>query len=274
MCAAGIGALRGLSPAGGAGSVALALMRWLDKQYLATPFYGSWRMAAELRKAGHQVNRKRVRRLMRPMGLEALGPKPKTSSQHRLDPCLLRDLTIDRPNQVWAANITPAFVLCPASLARAWAGPGNRGSQAGAIVIGDEGVEKGIAFGVVVEAAVVGGTIRREAVEVLAEAAVEAFDQTTITRHPRRSRKMRENTSLASMSAVSMPRPRTWASNRTIRWAPLSGCGSSRRRRAVSISRICSASRRNRAISRRSSANVVGRHRLPSGVRSRSSRSA
>src|SRR6516165_8925605 len=81
----------------------LALMRWIDEQYLATPFYGSRRMTAGLRQAGHQVNRKRVHRLMRLMGLEALGPKPKTSrpsAQHRIDPYLLRGLTIDRPNQV------------------------------------------------------------------------------------------------------------------------------------------------------------------------------
>jgi putative transposase len=87
----------------------LALMRWLDEQYLATPFYGSRRMTAELRKAGHQVNRKRVQRLMRLMGLEALGSKPTTSrpsAQHRVYPYLLRGLTIDRPNQVWAADIT------------------------------------------------------------------------------------------------------------------------------------------------------------------------
>jgi putative transposase len=87
----------------------LALMRWLDAQYLATPFYGSRRMAAELRKTGRRINRKRVQRLMRLMGLEALGPKPKTSrpsAQHRVYPYLLRGLTIDRPNQVWAADIT------------------------------------------------------------------------------------------------------------------------------------------------------------------------
>jgi putative transposase len=87
----------------------LALMRWIDKQYLATPFYGSRRMTAGLRQAGHQVNRKRVQRLMRLMGLEALGPKPKTSrpsAQHRIYPYLLRGLTIDRPNQVWATDIT------------------------------------------------------------------------------------------------------------------------------------------------------------------------
>src|SRR5580700_11419678 len=80
MCAARIGALRGLSPAGAAGSrTQLALMRWIDEQYLATPFYGSRRMTAELRRASHRINRKRVQRLMRLMGLEALGPKPKTS---------------------------------------------------------------------------------------------------------------------------------------------------------------------------------------------------
>jgi putative transposase len=69
----------------------LALMRWLDEQYLATPFYGSRRMAAELHLAGRQVNRKRVQRLMRVMRLEALGPKPKTSrpsAQHRIYPYL------------------------------------------------------------------------------------------------------------------------------------------------------------------------------------------
>jgi putative transposase len=87
----------------------LALMQWIDEQYLATPFYGSRRMTAELRLAGRQVNRKRVQRLMRLMGLEALGPKPKASrpaAQHRIYPYLLRGLAIDRPNQVWAADIT------------------------------------------------------------------------------------------------------------------------------------------------------------------------
>ena len=85
-------------------------MRWIDEQYLATAFYGSRRMTAGLRQAGHQVNRKWVQRLMRLMGLEALGPKPKTSrpsAQHRIYPHLLRGLTIDRPNQVWA---TPTSV--------------------------------------------------------------------------------------------------------------------------------------------------------------------
>jgi putative transposase len=87
----------------------LALMRWIDEQYLATPFYGSRRMTAALRLAGRRVNRKRVQRLMRLIGLQALGPKPKTSgpsAQHRVYPYLLRGRRIDRPNQVWAADIT------------------------------------------------------------------------------------------------------------------------------------------------------------------------
>jgi len=87
----------------------LALMRWIDEQYLATPFYGSRRMTAALRLAGRRVNRKRVQRLMRLIGLQALGPKPKTSgpsAQHRVSPYLLRGRRIDRPNQVWAADIT------------------------------------------------------------------------------------------------------------------------------------------------------------------------
>jgi putative transposase len=77
----------------------MALMRWIDEQYLATPFYGSRRMTAELRLAGHQVNRKRVQRLMRLMRLEALGPKPKTSrpaAQHRIYPYLLAWRSIGR----------------------------------------------------------------------------------------------------------------------------------------------------------------------------------
>jgi putative transposase len=87
----------------------LALTRSIDKQYLATPFYGSRRMTAALRRAGHPVNRKRVQRLMRVMRLEALGPKPKTSrpaAAHRIYPYRLRGLAIDRPNQAWAADIT------------------------------------------------------------------------------------------------------------------------------------------------------------------------
>ena len=84
-------------------------MRFLDEQYLATPFYGSRRMTRELRLAGFSVNRKRVKRLMAQMGICAVYPRPKTSKPHpphRVYPYLLRDLTIDRPGQVWWADVT------------------------------------------------------------------------------------------------------------------------------------------------------------------------
>jgi putative transposase len=87
----------------------LAVMRRMDELYLAHPFYGSRRMAAVLRREGWAVNRKRVRRLMRLMGLWAIYQKPNTSRrnpEHTVYPYLLRGLTIDRPNQVWCADIT------------------------------------------------------------------------------------------------------------------------------------------------------------------------
>ena len=87
----------------------LELMGLIDKQYLRTPFYGSRKMAAWLRGQGHQVNRKRVQRLMRRMGIEAIYRRPKTSrptSGHKVYPYLLRGLQIDRVNQVWATDIT------------------------------------------------------------------------------------------------------------------------------------------------------------------------
>jgi putative transposase len=85
------------------------LMRVIDERYLACPFFGSRQMTAWLRRQGYPVNRKRVRRLMRVMGLEALSPKPKLSTAnqaHRIYPYLLRNLDINRPNQVWATDIT------------------------------------------------------------------------------------------------------------------------------------------------------------------------
>jgi putative transposase len=87
----------------------LVLMRWIDEQYLKTPFYGSRSMTRHLRRLGYRVNRKRIQRLMRLMGLEAIYPKPKTSRphpEHKIYPYLLRDLTIDHPNQVWTSDIT------------------------------------------------------------------------------------------------------------------------------------------------------------------------
>jgi putative transposase len=87
------------------------LMRLLDEQYLQTPFYGVPRMTAWLRRQGHAVNEKRVRRLLRLMGLEAIYPRRKqglsqADRQHKVYPYLLRDLEITHPNQVWAADIT------------------------------------------------------------------------------------------------------------------------------------------------------------------------
>ncbi len=87
----------------------LALMRRLDELFTAWPFLGSRRMTAMLRAQGEVINRKRVQRLMRQMGIAALGPKPNTSKPapgHKIFPYLLRHLTIDRPNHVWAADIT------------------------------------------------------------------------------------------------------------------------------------------------------------------------
>ena len=92
----------------------LALMRRLDELHLAHPFYGSRQMARHLRREGVTVGRHRVRRLMRLMGLEAVYRRPRTSvanPEHRVYPYLLRDLAIDRPDQVWCADITYIPVL-------------------------------------------------------------------------------------------------------------------------------------------------------------------
>ena len=93
----------------------LALMASIDRQYLARPFYGSRRMTAWLRSLGHVVNRKRVCRLMRRMGLEAIHPKPRTSRpapERRVYPYLLRCLAVTRPNQVWCSDITYVPMAC------------------------------------------------------------------------------------------------------------------------------------------------------------------
>ena len=87
----------------------LALMRRIDELHLELPFYGSRRMTFELNGQGRGVNRKRVRRLMRLMGIEALVPRPGTSKAapgHKIYPYLLRGLAITEPNHVWACDIT------------------------------------------------------------------------------------------------------------------------------------------------------------------------
>ena len=82
----------------------LALMRAIDEQYLRTPFYGSRKLADVL-----SVNRKRMQRLMRKMGIEAIYPKKRTTwpgTGHKIYPYLLRNVEVTRPNQVWASDIT------------------------------------------------------------------------------------------------------------------------------------------------------------------------
>ena len=84
-------------------------MKLIDRQYLATPFYGARRIAAWLKKQGYRVNRKRVRRLMRIMGIRAIYRRPRTSKPapgHKIYPYLLSGMEITGPNQVWAADIT------------------------------------------------------------------------------------------------------------------------------------------------------------------------
>ena len=87
----------------------LMLMRQVDEQFLETPFYGVRQMTWHLRNEGHMVNEKRIRRLMRLMGLMPIYQKPNTSKPakgHKIYPYLLRGLHVDRPNQVWCADIT------------------------------------------------------------------------------------------------------------------------------------------------------------------------
>ena len=87
----------------------LALMRVIDEQFLQTPWYGSRQMARWLQRQGHTAGRHRVRRLMRKMGLTPIYQAPRTSQphpEHKIYPYLLRDLTIERPNHVWCADIT------------------------------------------------------------------------------------------------------------------------------------------------------------------------
>jgi putative transposase len=93
----------------GESAFTLELMRRIDRQYLKTPWYGSRQMARHLRREGVSVGRTRVRRLMRLLGLQAIYQKPRTSipnTEHRVYPYLLGDLVIERPNQVWCADIT------------------------------------------------------------------------------------------------------------------------------------------------------------------------
>lgn len=87
----------------------LRLMRLIDEQFLETPFYGSRQMTRWLRRQGYTVGRKRVRRLMRLLGLQAVFQRPRTSQphpEHRIYPYLLGDLEITQPDRVWCADVT------------------------------------------------------------------------------------------------------------------------------------------------------------------------
>lgn len=84
-------------------------MQLIDEQYLKEPTWGSRSMRTYLQRLGYKINRKRIQRLMRLMGLEAIYPRPRTSRphpEHKVYPYLLRNLTIERPNQVWTTDIT------------------------------------------------------------------------------------------------------------------------------------------------------------------------
>ena len=87
----------------------LRLMRLMDEMHLQWPWYGSRQMARALRRMGHRVGRKRVRRLMRVMGLRSLASRPNTSRRapgRAVYPYLLRNLEVCRPNQAWCADLT------------------------------------------------------------------------------------------------------------------------------------------------------------------------
>ena len=87
----------------------LTLMRLIDEQHMKTPFYGARQMARHLQRQGYVVGRKRIRRLMQKMGMAVVYQRPRTTipvADHEIYPYLLRDLVIDRPNQVWCSDIT------------------------------------------------------------------------------------------------------------------------------------------------------------------------
>jgi len=93
----------------GISELELTLMKLIDRQYLETPFYGSRKMTEELKREGYPINRKRIRRLMQIMGLQAIYRRPRTSPPgkgNKIYSYLLKGLKIERPNQAWAADIT------------------------------------------------------------------------------------------------------------------------------------------------------------------------
>src|SRR5262245_53810089 len=106
----GIARSGGYRPPPAANDNDLSVMRRIDELFTAWPFLGSRRMTALLRAEGLAINRKRVQRLTRQMGIARLGPKPRTTKSapgHKIFPYLLRGLTIDRANQVWCDHLYP-----------------------------------------------------------------------------------------------------------------------------------------------------------------------
>ena len=110
-------------------------MRKIDELFLSDPFLGARRIALMLGQEGFRVNRKRVKRLMRVMGLVALGPKPRTSKPapgYKIFPYLLKGMRSDRPNQVWAADITYIPIGAAFSISwPSWTGPREQCSPSG-----------------------------------------------------------------------------------------------------------------------------------------------
>src|SRR5215831_8055920 len=109
MCAARDCAQQLLLPAAAVPEQELDLLKRLDRIFTHDPFYGSRRLQVALLREGISIGRRRVRRLMRKLGLWAVRPKRNTSKrhpEHKVYPYLLRGKTIDQPNQVWAADVT------------------------------------------------------------------------------------------------------------------------------------------------------------------------
>ncbi len=97
------------APVGSESGLNLALMRLIDRQFLESPWYGSRQMARHLRRQGHVVGHKRVRRLMAKMGFRAVYQRPRRTvphPEHKIWPYLLRNVAINRPNHAWCADLT------------------------------------------------------------------------------------------------------------------------------------------------------------------------
>ena len=97
-------------------------MKLIDNEYTKHPFYGTRQMRNVLRRQGYKINRKRVQRLMRKMGIQSIAPKPNTSKahpQHKVYPYLLRNFDVTMPDQVWCTDIS-VLQQCRIQLAKGW----------------------------------------------------------------------------------------------------------------------------------------------------------